>query len=306
MSDHRNSDLEALASIEPLVAEVIATHRSQQRLWYPSELIPEGFTPPELPPFLSAALTLNLLTEDGLPFFFGLLVSHLGDEGPWFEWTRLWTAEEDRHGAVIKHYLAKALRRDQMVRVEALQYQYLNTGFWPHWSKDPFQLLAYVVLQEKATAQSHGTIARLAMNVDPTLTKIMGKITGEENKHHQVYFTLLSALYQINPTRVIESLNLVSRRFAMPGASVPGFHALSEVQARAQIFGPEHLATIIKDVTDRLGVWSEQNISPAGEKARDTLDRTTQVYRSIGEKIRAAKPTALPIGFLGADVSVTL
>ena len=297
---------EAVLAIEPTVKTVIADHISAQKgkLWMPSELIPTNHRFQQLPPELGGLLVLNLLTEDGLPYFMGLLVKHLGDEGPFFEWTRLWTAEEDRHGTVIKQYLTGALSRSEMVAIERMQYDYLRLGFWPDWSNDPFRLLAYVVLQEKATQQSHGAVARQARNVDPVLAKIMGKIAGEEYAHHRAYFTMFGALMKEHPTHAISALFHVINSFAMPGHQIPGFKQLAKLQTRLQAFSALKLHQIADDVWSKLDIGSLTDLKEAGERARDDLAAFLQRLKRIGE--REANQTARRIDLPIFNETVTV
>jgi len=207
---------EAMTAIATVIASVVKDHESKQRLWMPSELIPNQHQFPKLPPEIAGLLTLNSLTEDGLPFFLSLLVKHLGDEGAIWDWNRLWSAEEDRHGRVIGLYLYSTLSRETLIDIERMQYAYMRSGFWPNWSNDPFQLIAYVVLQEQATWLSHAGIARRAVDVDPVLVSILSKVAGEEHKHYQAYLAMFEALLAHNPSHAIKSLFLSVKGFDMP------------------------------------------------------------------------------------------
>src|SRR5678815_1843096 len=106
--------VEVLADLEPVVHELMDVHEAKRLLWFPSELLaPPPDTDPDhhlrelrkraegisLP--ARVAVALNLLTEEGLPHFHRLLAAYLGGDTFWTKWTNLWTAEEDRHGAVL-------------------------------------------------------------------------------------------------------------------------------------------------------------------------------------------------------------
>ncbi len=115
--------LEALNAIEPIVAETTLEHEANQDLWMPSDLIPQDHIfDADPPPELAGMLVLNLLTEDGLPYFTQTLCKHLGDEGALYDWIRLWTAEENRHGDAIKMSLRGSLSHEQMRAVELLEF----------------------------------------------------------------------------------------------------------------------------------------------------------------------------------------
>ena len=110
--------VEVLADLESIVHELMVVHEAKRILWMPNELLaPAPDTDPDahvkelrsradgisLP--ARVALALNLLTEEGLPHFHRLLATYLGGVTFWSKWTNLWTAEEDRHGAVLHDYM---------------------------------------------------------------------------------------------------------------------------------------------------------------------------------------------------------
>src|SRR5690349_20579038 len=109
--------VEVLADLEPVVHALMESHEAKRVLWFPSELLapPPGTDPDHYLKELRdravgislparVALALNLLTEEGLLHFHRLLAVYLGGDNFWSRWTNLWTAEEDRHGAVLHDY----------------------------------------------------------------------------------------------------------------------------------------------------------------------------------------------------------
>ena len=95
---------------------LVAEHRRTSRRWYPHEVVPWGrgqdfnATPwsPEqcaLRPDIVVALETNLLTEDNLPYYHANIDRIIGGNGgAWREWSRLWTAEEFKHGVAMRDY----------------------------------------------------------------------------------------------------------------------------------------------------------------------------------------------------------
>lgn len=272
---------ELLATIDSDIATIHADHIARQKLWMPTELLLEHFVPEDVPPEVTAMLVLNLLTEDGLPYFLSLITTHLGHEGAIFDWSKTWTAEEDRHGAAIKQYLQKSLPRQQFIAVERLQYSYLSSGFWPDWRLDPLKLFAYVVLQEKATQVSHHGIADRAKDFDPTLSKMLKRIGAEENKHHTVYFKFFELILAIDPSAAVLALFSVVRSFDMPGKSIKEFAMFERLQAQQRVFGPSEFANIIEDVFLRMNLARLTGLSPDAEQARDGIVSTVKVLRRI-------------------------
>src|SRR5687768_12974838 len=150
-----HAKMEVLADLEPLVYELMKVHEAKRVLWLPSELLqPPPDTDPDrhvqqlrerargitLP--MRVALALNLLTEEGLPHFHRLLAVYLGTDSIWARWNNLWTAEEDRHGAILHDYTRDAGVFDPVV-IEKMQFDYIRAGFEPEWDRDPYRVFVY-------------------------------------------------------------------------------------------------------------------------------------------------------------------
>jgi acyl-[acyl-carrier-protein] desaturase len=289
MNETATRGLDILLAIDPVIRVIHDEHVKKQKLWMPTELLPEHFEAQKLPPELTAMLILNLLTEDGLPYFFGLLVHHLGTENAIWDWSRMWTAEEDRHGRAIQKYLDRVLTRKEAIAVEHMQYAYLKQGFWPEWERDPIKLLAYVVLQEQATKVSYLGIAKAANDHDPALKVLMRKIAAEESKHHMAYFGMFEAAFEQDPSHALAALQWIIKKFSMPGKSIPGFATLSEVHARCDVFGLTQFADLVTEIVDKLELGKTDGLTIEGEQARDSVMASQEALcrfaeRSFGEK----------------------
>lgn len=291
-----------------VVPDLIQKHLAKRgkKIWMPSELLPRSRddSAPEISSEYTGMLVLNLLTEDGLPYFLGLLMKHLGDEGALWEWTRIWTAEEDRHGAVIKRYLSHALNSAAMASIERQQHEYLEAGFWPDWSNDPYQLLAYVVLQEKATQVSHRGISRGVKDADPLLARVMGTVAGEEGRHHDFYFALFAEIVTIDPVRALDALYKVIKTFAMPGANMPSFADLAYIQMRRGVFGSLEFGNIIEDVVQKLSLAGRNDLPAEAEKIRDKIMRQPHVLERIAQNFDRMPKRTVPLPFLGTTVTL--
>src|SRR4249919_3691997 len=95
-----------LHELAPAAESLLERHLASARTWYPHELVPwsrgRDFEPDFEPDFDAArqsdgdalplpggvrsALVVNLLTEDGLPFYFAGLVASFGEDHPWGAW----------------------------------------------------------------------------------------------------------------------------------------------------------------------------------------------------------------------------
>ncbi|MCE2686901.1 MAG: acyl-ACP desaturase, partial [Cryomorphaceae bacterium] len=118
--------LEVLKAIEPEVGAFIDDKMNlPAECWQPSDFLPdlsqEDF--PEtikalqlrmanLPDTVLVSLIGNIITEEALPSyqtFFNLLEGineerNVSSISPWVRWSRLWTAEENRHGDLLNKY----------------------------------------------------------------------------------------------------------------------------------------------------------------------------------------------------------
>lgn len=275
--------LEVLSAMEGFIRKQIEAHLSRRKLWFPNELSPADSGAEDealltrvreaakgIPAAVLVALALNLLTEEGLPHFHRLIAVHLGNDSPWCEWNNIWTAEEDRHGCAIRDYVRDA-RLYSMTALEKLQYQYLEAGFDPEWEQDPYRLLAYTSLQEKATQVAHSNTGRQAGNYEPRLQRVLAHISGDESRHYAFYRAAFGEILKHDPNQALASLQKVTLGFAMPGHNVAGFTEMSDVIRRADIFGPRQYQGIVEELLDHWKIGDLKGLSSAGEQARDKL-----------------------------------
>src|SRR5690606_2008201 len=108
--------------------------------WNPETILPEP---------VRAALLVNLLTEDNLPYYYRTISGNFGRDEAWGEWSRRWTAEEARHSIVIRDYLHATHAIDPW-ELERARMQQMSDGVVPE-PETPIDTLAYVAAQELAT-----------------------------------------------------------------------------------------------------------------------------------------------------------
>lgn len=295
--------LEVLADAEAAVRRLMDEHRDKRKLWFPNELQPADAGPIEdegvtdrlreaargLPAPVRVALALNLLTEEGLPHFHRLIAVHFGPGNAWAEWNNLWTAEEDRHGCAIRDYVRDA-RIYRMTEVEKLQYQYLEAGFDPDWERDPYRLLAYTSLQEKATQVAHSNTGRLAAQHEPRLQRVLAHISGDESRHYAFYRGAFALVLERDPDQALQSLQKVTLGFTMPGNAVTGYDDMSEVIRRTEIFGPRQYQKIVEELLDHWKIGALKGLSALGEAARDKLMKVPARLSRLADYAEAKSP----------------
>lgn len=275
--------VEVLRDLEPLVHEWMAEHEAKRELWFPAELLaPEPGTDPEehrrtltervkgFPDACRAALALNTLTEEGLPHFHRLLAVHLGDDSHWRNWNNMWTAEEDRHGAVLGDYMRDTQAVDQ-VKLEQLKFEYIKAGFQPEWDKDPYRVFVYTTLQERATQQSHANTGRITGEYEPVLGGILRKIATEEARHFIFYRRVFTEILARDPSEALRSAAHVMPAIDMPGITIPGFKDFADVIRRSGIYGPRDYLRIVQDQLAHWKVEALTGLDEFGRRAQEKL-----------------------------------
>lgn len=274
--------VEVLADLEPVVHTLMETHEAKRVLWFPSELLaPPPETDPEqfvrdlrerakgisLP--ARVALALNLLTEEGLPHFHRLLAVYLGGDNFWSKWTNLWTAEEDRHGAVLHDYSRDSCLLKNPV-LERMQFEYLKAGFEPAWEEDPYRIFVYTTLQERATQVSHANTGKLAGGYEPLIGTVLSNVAQEEARHYTFYRTIFKEVLKRDPNRGLKSAAELMPSIEMPGVSMPHFREMADVVRRAGIYGPRDYLRIVEE---QIRYWEIETLVGLNEEGRQAQER---------------------------------
>ena len=275
--------IEVLSDLESVVHELMEAHEAKRILWFPSELLtPAPDTDPDehikslrnraegisLP--ARVALALNLLTEEGLPHFHRLLAAYLGSDSFWTRWTNLWTAEEDRHGAVLHDYARDSRILDNPV-LERMQFEYLKAGFEPAWDKDPYRVFVYTTLQERATQVSHANTGKLAGEYEPTIGIVLQNVAKEEARHYTFYRTIFKEVLARDPDRALLSAVEIMPAIDMPGINMPHFREMADVIRRAGIYGPWEYKKIVEEAIKFWAIDTVQAFSDAGKRAQEKI-----------------------------------
>jgi acyl-[acyl-carrier-protein] desaturase len=274
---------EVLADLEAVVERLIHAHHAKRQLWYPAQLLapPDGDDPERHRQELRArargisqagrlAIALNQLTEEGLPHFHRLLARYLDANGFWAKWNFLWTAEEDRHGAVLHDYARDAGLFDP-VAMEKMKFEYLRRGFEPAWDQDPYRVFVYTSLQERATQMSHANTGKLCAPVEPTIGEILKNVATEEARHFNFYRTVVKEVLARDPNRGLQSASLVMPAIDMPGVSMPSFQELADVVRRVGIYGLRDYIEIVKEQIKFWGIELMTGLDEVGRTAQEKI-----------------------------------
>jgi acyl-[acyl-carrier-protein] desaturase len=286
---------EVLSYLEGNVKEWIKDHIEKRKLWFSSDFLPadEKMNDDQetnnkilrdrsrgVKDEVRVAVALNLLTEEGLPHFHRLIAQHLGDRSFWAKWNNLWTAEEDRHGAVIRDYVRDS-RLFSFREVELMQFHYIESGFNPDWDKDPYKVFVYTTLQERATQVSHKNTGKLAGQEEPLLNGILSNIAADEAKHYTFYRNVFKEVLNLDPNRAMLSAADIMPAIDMPGISMPNFRDMADVVRRIGIYGPRDYKKIVEEA---IRFWEIEFITGLNDLAQKAQEKILSIPKRL-EKV---------------------
>jgi len=290
-----SSKVEVLNHLEQKVKEWMNDHISKRRLWFSSDYLPadEKMNDDQesvikklrervrgMKDSVRVAVATNLLTEEGLPHFHRIIAKHLGDDNFWSKWNNMWTAEEDRHGGVLRDY-ARDSRLFSFREVELMQFHYQESGFNPDWDRDPYKVFVYTTLQERATQISHKNTGTSAGADEPLLEGILNSIAADEAKHFTFYRNVFKAILEIDPTRALQSAAAIMPAIDMPGLSMPNFREMADVIRRVGIYGPWDYKKIVEEV---IKFWNIEMITGLNEVAAKAQEKILSIPKRL-EKV---------------------
>ena len=279
---------ELLAVLEPTAAKLYDRHMGVAKAWFPHEYVPwsrgRDFDPQHqwspddadfgeggwtLPESVRAALFVNLLTEDNLPYYTRDINSVFGSDSAYGAWARNWTAEEGRHAIVIRDYLTVTRALDPVALERARMHQV--RGAQVPAPDDIFEALAYLSMQELATRIAHRNTGKLIG--DQVGQDVMLRVGNDENLHYLYYRDLATAALEADPSNMMIGIERAVRNFAMPGTGIPKFNELARQIAKAGIYDFKvHHEVILEPVVIRhWKVKDVSGLSPAAQKAQEDL-----------------------------------
>ncbi len=293
--------------LTPTVATLLERHLGMAKQWYPHEMAPwskgrdfeEGWTwSAEGSPVakgVRSAIYVNLLTEDNLPYYTLALSRSFGaseKDGPWGEWSRRWTAEEDRHSTVIRDWVVISRIIDP-AHLERNRMAQVSKGWFPEFANSPWDGIVYVTLQELATRVAHrNTGEHLA--VDPDGKAIMSRVAADENLHYLFYRDLATAALELNQDELVQAMGRMVTNFEMPGTGLPGFtmHAYAIALAEIFDFGIFYENVLVPVVTRHWKLETLEGLSPEAEKARELVFQHMESVREAGERFADLRASA--------------
>ncbi|MDI9915002.1 acyl-ACP desaturase [Rhodococcus sp. IEGM 1379] len=280
------TQLELLQELQPVAEENVNRHISMAKEWHPHDYVPwdEGrnfaamggedwsLEQSQLGEVARAAMITNLLTEDNLPSYHREIAENFSQDGAWGTWVGRWTAEENRHGIVMRDYLV-VTRAVDPVELERLRMEHMVTGYNPAVPDDGAGVLhsvAYVTFQELATRVSHRNTGK-ACN-EPVADKMLQRIAADENLHMIFYRNICAAALDLAPDQTLKSVSNIVQNFQMPGSGMPNFRRNGVLMAKHGIYDlRQHIDEVIWPVLRKWNIFERNDFSAEGENTREEL-----------------------------------
>lgn len=278
------TDARLLYALEEVVERELNRHLSVAKEWMPHEYVPwsegrdfdgplggEAWAPEQskVTDIGRIALVVNLLTEDNLPSYHHEIASLFGRDGAWGTWVHRWTAEEGRHGIVMRDYLLTTRAVDP-VQLERFRMEHMSAGFESDNRHSMLHSVAYVAFQELATRISHRNTGH--QSGDPLCDRMLARIATDENLHMVFYRNLLRAAFELAPDQTMAAVRDVVVQFRMPGHGMPGFERAAAQMAIGGIYNLRiHHDDVIQPVLRYLRVLDIEGLGPEGLRAQEEL-----------------------------------
>jgi len=291
-------DAALLEVLAPEAARLLDRHLATARPWLPHELVPweraTATATPPAPPGVASAMTVNVLTEDALPYYTVGLHARLGEGAPWWDWVRRWTAEEQRHGTVLHDYIALSRIIDPG-ELERQRLAYLSAAPVPT-APTVLDAFVYLALQELATRTAHANTGRFLP--DREGRRLLAQVAADEHLHHLFYRDLVTEALRVAPTATLVAIDRQVRHFSMPGAGIPGFADHARAIAAAGIYSTTiYLEQVVVPLVQ--GPWHPDADAPLDPEAdaahRRTLafvERLTRIAPRLGAPAGGGRPAA--------------
>ncbi|MFQ6393242.1 acyl-ACP desaturase [Nocardia sp. KC 131] len=278
------TQLEILTELEPVAEANLNRHLSMAKDWHPHDYVPwdEGrnfaamggvdWAPEQskLNEVAKAAMITNLLTEDNLPSYHREISESFSMDGAWGTWVGRWTAEENRHGIVMRDYLV-VTRGIDPVALEEARMIHMTQGVRSPDNWGGFLVnVAYVTFQELATRVSHRNTGRVCN--DPIADRMLQRIATDENLHMIFYRNLCGASLDLAPDQAMEAIANTVTFFVMPGYGMPNFRRNGVLMAKHGIYDlRQHLEEVVQPVLKKWNIFERNDFGARGEAAREHL-----------------------------------
>jgi acyl-[acyl-carrier-protein] desaturase len=191
-----------------------------------------------------------------------------------------------------------------MRAVETTIHHLVANGFNPKSHADPYNLLVYTSVQERATRISHANVGRLAGKAgEPNLAHLCAKIASDEARHEAFYTRMMGEVLEQDPAGGILALHSMLRAaIAMPGRYMhdggePGlFDRFAIVAQRASVYTVRDYAAVIEHL---VRVWNiaGRAVTGSAAAAQESVCREAERYRRLAGRLSATLEKVPPVAF---------
>ncbi|GAA4383081.1 acyl-ACP desaturase [Tsukamurella soli] len=291
------TQLEILSELSGVAEANVNRHLSMAKDWNPHDYVPwdegrnfatlggQDYDPSQsrLSDVARAAMITNLLTEDNLPSYHREISENFSMDHAWGHWVGRWTAEENRHGIVMRDYLT-VTRAVDPVQLEEFRMIHMGNGVTSEghvgerigdqevdpYARSLLHVVAYVTFQELATRVSHRNTGK-ACN-DPIADKMLQRIAADENLHMIFYRNICQAAIDLAPDQALRAIADILLNFQMPGLGMPDFRRNGVLMAKHGIYDlRQHREEVVMPVLKKWKIFDRNDFGPDGEKAREEL-----------------------------------
>ncbi|CAI9763977.1 unnamed protein product [Fraxinus pennsylvanica] len=321
--------VEVFKSLESWASQgILPLLKPVDQCWQPNDFLPDPSQPfehftdsikalrertAEIPDEYFVVLVGDMITEDALPTYQTMIntLDGVKDEtgaspSPWASWTRAWTAEENRHGDLLRTYLYLSGRVDMSMIERTVQYL-IGAGMNPGTENSPYLGFVYTSFQERATFVSHGNTARLAKEGgDPVLSRICGTIAADEKRHENAYVKIVEKLLEVDTNETMIAIgDMMRKKITMPahlmydGHDEHLFEHFSAVAQRLGVYTLNDYADILEFLIGRWRLKKLEGLRGEGRCAQDFVCGLPSRIRKLQERAdeRAKKMKAQSVKF---------
>eukprot|EP00775_Hariotina_reticulata_P003212 gene3212-3489_t len=314
--------LELVKTLGPyLETQVLPLLKDTAKCWQPADFLPESSDPDfldkvqelrkrsdNLPDDYLVVFVGDMITEEALPTYMAMLntLDGVRDETgasptPWGQWTRTWTAEENRHGDVMNKYMYLT-GRVNMRSIEVTIQNLIGSGMDPKTENNPYLGFIYTSFQERATKISHGNTARHALeHGDEVLAKICGSIASDEGRHEIAYQRIIDGIYEKDPNgATLAFADMMRKQIVMPAHLMndgqheqkTGRHLFADFSAVAERTGTYtamDYADIMEHLNERWRIGERSDLTGEACEAAEYLMKLPDRIRKLTERAQARK-----------------
>ncbi|XP_027331870.1 stearoyl-[acyl-carrier-protein] 9-desaturase 6, chloroplastic-like [Abrus precatorius] len=311
--------------------QVLPLLKPVEQSWQPQNFVPDSSLPfhdfmdqvkalqdttKELPDEYFVVLVGDMITEEALPTYQTVMNNLDGvrdDYGtspsPWAVWNRAWSAEENRHGDLLKTYLYLSGRVD-MKMIEKTIHYLIAAGMDAGMENNPYLGFVYTSVQERATFIAHGNTARLAKEGgDPVLARICGTIAADEKRHENAYSRIVEKLLEVDPTGAMVAIgDMMQKKITMPahlmydGEDPRLLEHYSAVSQRMGVYTVSDYVDILEFLIRRWRLEKIDGLTADGERAQDFVcglpHRIRKFQERAEKRARKMKPHGVKFSWI--------